>query len=56
MKVRVRLAKGKGVRKLSTSNESVQMREAKARKGFELFREFARCVVPSYNWDGIAME
>ncbi|CAB4263539.1 unnamed protein product [Prunus armeniaca] len=44
MKVRVRLAKGKG------------MREAEARKGFELFCEFAKCVVPSYNWDGIAME
>ncbi|KAI5323933.1 hypothetical protein L3X38_033006 [Prunus dulcis] len=49
MKVRVRLAKGKGDRRFSTSNESVQMREAEARKGFELFREFARCVVTSYN-------
>ncbi|CAB4299253.1 unnamed protein product [Prunus armeniaca] len=56
MKVRVWLAKGKGVRRFSTSNESVQMREAEARKGFDLFHEFARCVVPSYNWDEIAME
>ncbi|CAB4299295.1 unnamed protein product [Prunus armeniaca] len=56
MKVRVWLAKGKGVQRFSTSNMSVQMREAEARKGFDLFREFARCVVPSYNWDGIAME
>ncbi|KAI5323532.1 hypothetical protein L3X38_032604 [Prunus dulcis] len=49
MKVRVRLAKGKGFRRFSTSNESVQMREAEASKGFDLFCEFARCVVPSYN-------
>ncbi|CAB4269018.1 unnamed protein product [Prunus armeniaca] len=49
MKVRVRLAKGKGFRRFNTSNESVHMREAKARKGFDLFREFARCVVLSYN-------
>ncbi|KAL6289144.1 hypothetical protein ACE6H2_006654 [Prunus campanulata] len=38
------------------SNEAVQMREAEARKGFDLFREYAKCVVPSYNWDGITME
>ncbi|CAL2271668.1 unnamed protein product [Prunus armeniaca] len=44
------------LRWFSTSNESVQMRETEACKGFDLFREFARCVVPSYNWDGIAME
>ncbi|CAB4278553.1 unnamed protein product [Prunus armeniaca] len=56
MKVRVRLVKGKGFRRFSTSNESVQMREVEARKGFDQFRKFARCVVPSYNWDGIAME
>ncbi|CAL8167793.1 unnamed protein product [Prunus armeniaca] len=56
MKLRVWLAKGKGVRRFNTSNESVQMREAEARKGFDLFHEFARCVVLSYNWDGIAME
>ncbi|CAB4286355.1 unnamed protein product [Prunus armeniaca] len=56
MKVKVWLAKGKGLRRFSTSNESVQMREAEARKGFDLVHEFARCVVPSYNWDGIAME
>ncbi|CAB4273209.1 unnamed protein product [Prunus armeniaca] len=56
MKVRVWLAKGKGVRRFSTSNESVQMTEAEACKGFDLFCEFATCVVPSYNWDGIAME
>ncbi|CAB4273388.1 unnamed protein product [Prunus armeniaca] len=56
MKVRVWLAKGKGVRRFSTSNESVHMREAETRKGFDLFHEFARCVVPSYNWDEIAME
>ncbi|CAL9021289.1 unnamed protein product, partial [Prunus brigantina] len=45
-----------GNMRFSTSNESVQIREAEARKGFDLFREFARCVVLSYNWDGIAME
>ncbi|CAL9024608.1 unnamed protein product [Prunus brigantina] len=34
----------------------MKMREAEARKGFDLFYEFARCVVPSYNWDRIAIE
>ncbi|CAB4283613.1 unnamed protein product [Prunus armeniaca] len=36
--------------------EKNKMREAEARNGFDLFCEFARCVVPSYNWDKIAIE
>lgn len=56
MKLRVRLATGKSFRRFRGSNEAVQMREAEARKGFDLFRQYAKCVVPSYNWDGITME
>lgn len=56
MKLKVKLAKQDAFRKFCASKEAVQMREAEARKGFDLFREYARGVVPEYNWDAITMQ
>lgn len=55
LKVRVRLAKENGFKKFCASNEAMQMREAEARKGFDLFRKYAKRVVPEYNWDAITI-